>query len=86
MNTSITIPNVPDAIREALEARAARSGQSLQEYLRGELIALAGRPSLAERPDNEELWDRIRERKRRSGVTLTTEEILELRDAARRDA
>jgi len=50
MSKSITIRNVPEETRDELAARAARGGQSLQEYLRVQLIALA------ERPDNPALW------------------------------
>ena len=45
--TTITIRNVPDQARDELAARAASSGRSLQEYLRGELIELARRPDAA---------------------------------------
>ncbi len=48
MPTTITVRAVPDEVRDELAARAARAGQSLQEYLSGELAALARRPSLAE--------------------------------------
>jgi plasmid stability protein len=41
---SITIRNIPVATHDALVARAAASGQSLQQYLRGELIRLAEQP------------------------------------------
>lgn len=45
---SITIRDIPHDARDALAARAARSGRSMQEYLRGQLIDLAFRPSVAE--------------------------------------
>jgi hypothetical protein len=61
-----------------LAARAARAGQSLQEYLRGQLVALAQRPS----PDV--LWDRVQHRLQATGTQLSAEAILELRDADRR--
>lgn len=77
MAVSITIRGVPDDTRNELAARAARSGRSLQEYLRAELIALAGRP------DPEELMERIRERVRRTGSVLTADTILRMRDADR---
>lgn len=48
MPVTITIRAVPDEVRDELAARAARSGQSLQEYLSGELEALAARPSALE--------------------------------------
>jgi len=75
---SITIRDVPQETRDELAARAARSGRSLQEYLRAELT------KLADYPDQETLMERVRERKRRTGSTLTIEEILEFRDAGRR--
>ena len=40
MAVSVTIRDVPDETRAELAARAARAGQSLQEYLRGQLIEL----------------------------------------------
>lgn len=45
---SITVRDVPDDVRDELAARAARSGRSLQEYLKGELIDLAHRPTVAD--------------------------------------
>jgi antitoxin FitA len=75
---SITIRDVPDPTRDELAARAARSGRSLQEYLRIELIELASRP------DADALRARIRDRKDRTGTRLTADEILELRDGDRR--
>ena len=75
---SITVRDVPDHARDQLAARAARSGRSLQEYLRLALI------ELAERPDAEELMHRIAERKRRTGTTLSADRIVEHRDATRR--
>ena len=75
---SITIRNVPAEASQALAARAARRGQSLQEYLRGELV------SLATRADPEEWVERVRTRVAQMGTRLTVEEILEHRDADRR--
>ena len=75
---SITIRNVPAETRDELAARAASTGRSLQEYLRGELI------ELARRPDPEVLVARIRERVERAGTRLTREQILAFRDADRR--
>ena len=43
---SITIRHVPAATHDALATRAARAGQSLQEYLLGELERLASSPTL----------------------------------------
>jgi plasmid stability protein len=75
---SITIRNVPDRDRDELASRAARSGRSLQEYLRKELI------DLANRPDPDALARRISERKHRTSTTLSAAKILEHRDAGRR--
>jgi chromosomal replication initiation ATPase DnaA len=74
---SITIRNVPEETRDELAARAARSGRSLQEFLR-ELIDLAAKP------DIETLMARIRHRKRSSESVIDVETILEYRDADRR--
>ncbi len=75
--TSITIRDVPDAARDELAARAAQSGRSLQEYLRRELIELAGRP------DPDALAIRIVDRKERTSSRLTAGQILAHRDAGR---
>ena len=78
MGTSITIRNVPDETHAELTARAARAGQSLQEYLRGELVRLS------QKPDIDVLLDRVRERVNRTDTRLPAERILEHRDADRR--
>ena len=54
---AITIRGVPDDTRAELAARAARKGQSMQEFLREHLVELAARP------DMDELLERIRRRK-----------------------
>lgn len=46
MTVSITIRNLPNETRDALAARAARSGRSLQEYLSAQLRELAAKPEL----------------------------------------
>jgi plasmid stability protein len=73
----MTIRDVPDRTRDVLAARAARAGQSLQEYVRAELNALA------ERPTPEDLWERARNRVRATGTRVPAEFILEARDADR---
>ena len=78
MPTSITIRDVPDETRNELAARAARSGRSLQEYLRSEL------DELARRPDAASLMARIRARKERSGSRVSPDVILGHLDADRR--
>lgn len=75
---SITIRDVPDEARDELASRAARTGRSLQEYLRKELI------DLASRPDAEALAARIVDRKRRTGTELSSETILHHLAADRR--
>lgn len=76
--TSITVRDVPERARDELASRAARSGRSLQEYLRKELI------DLARRPDPEALARRVVERKQRTSTTLSSATIIEHRDAGRR--
>jgi plasmid stability protein len=74
----MTIRDVPASTRDELAARAARSGRSLQEYLRSELIRLA------ERPDAATVLERIRRRKAHTGSSLSADDVLELRDLDRR--
>ncbi len=78
MAKSITIRDVPDETRNELAVRAARSGQSLQEYLRSRLI------EIARRPDPELLIERIRKRKQHTASSLSRERILSHREADRR--
>jgi plasmid stability protein len=73
MPASVTIRDVPDETRDELAARAARAGQSLQEYLRRQLIELAAKPS------SEDPWSRVRHRVRATRSHLSVEEILEAR-------
>ena len=77
MSVSVTIRDVPDETRAELAARAARAGQSLQEYLRGQLIELAAKPSV------DLLWARVRARVELTGTHVTAEQILGARDADR---
>ena len=74
---SITIRDVPQEARNELAARAARSGRSLQEYLRSHLV------DLAERPDRAEVLERMRRRAEREGLHLTAEEIVDATKADR---
>lgn len=75
---AVTIRDVPDVVRDELAARAARSGQSLQEYLRGLLVDAAGRPTL------EEVLRRARARVSATGLRVEPEATLGARDADRR--
>jgi len=78
MPVSITIRDVPDSVRDELAARAARSGRSLQEFLRGEMIDLASKPDVAS------LFERVQARKDATGSSLSPEKILSYRDSDRR--
>ena len=64
--------------RRLFAARAARTGRSLQEYVRSQLI------ELARRPDPEALLARIRERKEHASDNLPRERILSYREVDRR--
>ena len=75
---TITIRDVPPTTRDVLASRAARSGRSLQEYLKANLVLLA------ERPDPEDVVASIRERKKLFKTEVSIETILEQRDAERR--
>ncbi|TNU73030.1 hypothetical protein FH969_13620 [Miniimonas arenae] len=48
MSVNVTIRDVPNDVRDVLAARAARSGRSLQEYLKLQLVDLAYRPLAVE--------------------------------------
>jgi plasmid stability protein len=55
--SNILVRGLPADVHAALQRRAERSGQSLQQYLVQELTRLAGRPSL------DELLDKIERRR-----------------------
>lgn len=78
MPVAITIRNVPDAVRDELAARAARSGRSLQEYLALQLAELAARPLVSD------AVAAARISARRSGRVLDPTDIVAARDADRR--
>jgi plasmid stability protein len=78
MAVQITIRDVPEAVRDELASRAALAGKSMQEYLRGELERLAGRPSV-------ERWlEDVRARKEAAQIRLPASEIVRHRNANRR--
>lgn len=58
---NVLVRDVPDDVHAALQHRAERRGQSLQQYLAGELKRLVERPSI------DEVLDRI---ERRSGGSV----------------
>ncbi len=68
---SVTIRDVPEATRNVLAARAARNGQSLQEFLKSALV------QLAERPDVHELFDEVRARKTAANTEVSATSILD---------
>ncbi|HEU0256648.1 MAG TPA: hypothetical protein VFQ96_02270 [Microbacteriaceae bacterium] len=78
MGVSMTVRDVPDAVRDELAARAARAGQSLQEYVRGMLVDSASRPSAGD------VIARARARVDATGVRVDARSILVARDADRR--
>lgn len=71
----MTVRDVPEPVRDELAARAARAGQSLQEYLRAMLIASASRPQV------DDVIARARARVGATGATLDADAILSARDA-----
>jgi plasmid stability protein len=75
---AVTVRGIPDGVRDELAARAARAGQSLQEYLRGVLVATAEKPGAAD------VIARARARVSTTGVRLGAAEILAADDAERR--
>lgn len=48
MGVPIQVRDVPEEVHRTLKARAAASGQSLTEYVRGLLVRAAQRPTPAE--------------------------------------
>lgn len=74
---SITIRDVPQEVRDVLAARGARAGQSLQEHILRELIALADMPTV------EDVLERAGARARALGTRLPADVILAHRDADR---
>ena len=70
MTVSMSIRHVPEEVRDALAARAAQRGQSLQEYLLSTLVEHAQRPTMSE------MLERIRTRRAATESTVTLEDIL----------
>lgn len=75
---AITVRDVPDEVRDEHAARAARAGQSLQEYLRSMLVESAAHPPVAD------VLTRARSRARATGSRVDRDAILGARDADRR--
>ncbi len=78
MGVAITIRDVPAEVRDELAGRAARSGRSLQEYLRAFLVDAAAKPSV------DDVITRARARVNTTGVRVDAEAIVAARDADRR--
>ena len=74
---AVTIRDVPEQVRDELAARAAREGQSLQEYLRSLLVNVAGRPTVGE------VLARARARVAATGVRLDPAATVAAKDADR---
>jgi antitoxin FitA len=71
---NLLVRDLPDDVHAALQCRAERRGQSLQQYLSSELRRLAERPSV------EEVLDRIdRRRGGRVGLRQAAEDLGEER-------
>ena len=77
MSSQITITNVPDDLRAALEQRAEMYGQTVEEFILSDLKRFAPPP-----PNDDWLRD-AREWVERHGIRVTSEDILEARDAGR---
>ncbi len=75
---NITVRNVSQETRDILAQRAARSGRSLQEYLRLTL------DDLAAQADIHNLMERVEARLRATGRPVPADVILRHRDADRR--
>ncbi len=78
MAVAVTVRDVPQEVRDELAARAARKGQSLQEYLRSRLIAEASKPAV------DDALSEIRRYVSVSGAELNVERVLSDRNADRR--
>ncbi len=69
---NLLVRNIPEAVHAALQRRAEQRGQSLQQYLSGELKRLAEKPSL------DEVLDRIGQRRGgRVGFDQAVEDLSE---------
>ncbi|HKY14224.1 MAG TPA: hypothetical protein VJM33_04825 [Microthrixaceae bacterium] len=55
---NVQVRDVPDEVHETLVRRAERAGQSLQQYLAGQLAAIAANPTL------DEVLDRVEGRQK----------------------
>lgn len=73
---NVLVRDLPDDVHAALQRRAARRGQSFQQYLASELTRLASQPSV------DELFERVgRRRGGRVGFRTAVDDL----DAERAD-
>jgi len=75
---AVTVRDVPDGVRDELAARAARNGQSLQEYLRTLLVNVAEKPTVGD------VLARARARVEATGVRLDSAATVAAKDADRK--
>jgi len=75
---AVTVRDVPDGVRDELAARAARNGQSLQEYLRTLLVTVAEKPTVGD------VLARARARVEATGVRLDPAATVAAKDADRK--
>lgn len=75
---AVTIRDVPERVRDELAVRAAREGQSLQEYLRCLLVNIAAKPTVGE------VLSRARARVAATGVSVDPTATVLAKDADRR--
>lgn len=78
MAVQITIRNVPEKVRDALAARAAKRNQSMQGFILEELEKIVSKPS------KEDLLERIRQRKEVTNTNVSAATILRAREADRK--
>lgn len=76
MSRMVQVRNVPEALHRKLKARAAAAGQSLSDYLLGELERVASRPT------REDMLARIHSRTRVRLKTAAAVVIREERESA----
>lgn len=76
---TIQIRNIPEDAYEVIQQRASAAGQSIQAYMRAQVIEMAARPNKAE------ALQRVRKSIRRTGgLGLAPDDIVEIIHGARR--
>ena len=79
--TVITIRNVPEELSEALKARAAEQGQSLQQFLLRQLFLASSSPAL-----NKQRWaDFLAKVPRVNNPDITREDVIRAIHEGRRE-